>query len=826
MRNRVYGSLRLCSLVAGVGAVILLCGSTLYSFDVDKSKATLPSEVIQAIRNNDCRSLETRLQSKPALLEARDEFGSTPLILAAMYSGEECVRMLLDRGADPNAKNNSDVTPLMNAVWNETNVRLVLERGADVNAESVIGNTPLMLAAVYPYSTPIVRRLLDHGADVNHLNRYGIGALIAASISGNPETMRLLLDKGAKVDVKPVMNPSDKHGKPLHPLFSGGQTALMWTSLLGHLDAMRLLLERGADCNEFSLLGNPLIMAAYHGETEAARVLLDHGAEVDLKDKFMAGLTPLMWALTSDETDESLVRLLVERGADVNAQGGELKGSFMEAPHTPLVWAYRRGDPTIIETLTKHGAKKSVDSWAKRNPTPPRRDLPEGNVPVQTVVNAILQAIPKIETSALESYQDYRLKNFNCASCHNQYLPLITLTEVKKKGLPRNESVAQELAKFYTKPFTQFGDEISEPLFHPAPPVEFGFALMSISGEGVPADGFTDRYVHFLAANQAADGRWYNYLPRPPIDSTDVSATAWAIQGLKLYPLPARRAEFEERIARGVEWLKNVKPRLTDERVFQLLGLKWGGEPVETLEPLAKALIAEQRPDGGWAQMPALSSDAYATGEVLYALHHAAGINADHPAYQQGIVYLLRTQLEDGTWFVRRRAFPFQPTMFSGFPHGRDSWVSTAATSWAVAALLAAVEPAPSDTIVQNIQTSTTGSTNIQLPEPVHRPVDFLKDVKPILVESCAGCHGSVNPRSRYSVESYESLIGLGEQGKANIVPGDSENSPLIRYVAGAVEDMEMPPEAVRHAIPALNPEQIGILRAWIDQGALTIAGR
>lgn len=49
--------------------------------------------------------------------------------------------------------------------------------------------------------------------------------------------------------------------------------------------------------------------------------------------------------------------------------------------------------------------------------------------------------------------------------------------------------------------------------------------------------------------------------------------------------------------------------------------------------------------------------------------------------------FLLTSQLADGTWHVRRRAFPFQPTMDSGFPHGRDGWISAAATSWAVMAL-------------------------------------------------------------------------------------------------------------------------------------------
>jgi hypothetical protein len=57
------------------------------------------------------------------------------------------------------------------------------------------------------------------------------------------------------------------------------------------------------------------------------------------------------------------------------------------------------------------------------------------------------------------------------------------------------------------------------------------------------------------------------------------------------------------------------------------------------------------------------------------------------PVIDRGRRFLLRTQLEDGTWHVRRRAFPFQPTMQSGFPHGRDSWISAAATSWAVMAL-------------------------------------------------------------------------------------------------------------------------------------------
>jgi hypothetical protein len=104
-------------------------------------------------------------------------------------------------------------------------------------------------------------------------------------------------------------------------------------------------------------------------------------------------------------------------------------------------------------------------------------------------------------------------------------------------------------------------------------------------------------------------------------------------------------------------------------------------------------LIARQQTDGGWAQLPKLQSDAYATGQAIYALRVAAGLPTTAPAVDRGLRYLLSTQLDDGTWHVRRRAFPFQPTMDSGFPHGRDGWISAAATSWAVMAMAWQHEP-------------------------------------------------------------------------------------------------------------------------------------
>jgi hypothetical protein len=74
----------------------------------------------------------------------------------------------------------------------------------------------------------------------------------------------------------------------------------------------------------------------------------------------------------------------------------------------------------------------------------------------------------------------------------------------------------------------------------------------------------------------------------------------------------------------------------------------------------------------------------------LVALLQAGALEPTDPAYRRGVDYLLRSQLADGTWYVKSRALPFQPYFESGFPHGPDQWVSAAASNWAAMALTAA----------------------------------------------------------------------------------------------------------------------------------------
>lgn len=100
------------------------------------------------------------------------------------------------------------------------------------------------------------------------------------------------------------------------------------------------------------------------------------------------------------------------------------------------------------------------------------------------------------------------------------------------------------------------------------------------------------------------------------------------------------------------------------------------------------------------------------------------------------------------------------------------------------------------------------------LPPPKQGPVDFVKDVQPIFAEHCYQCHGSKKQEAQFRLDAKEIALKGGELGPA-IVPGKSAESLLIQAVAGVKEDFVMPKEGKR-----LTAEQVGLLRAWIDQGA------
>jgi hypothetical protein len=104
-----------------------------------------------------------------------------------------------------------------------------------------------------------------------------------------------------------------------------------------------------------------------------------------------------------------------------------------------------------------------------------------------------------------------------------------------------------------------------------------------------------------------------------------------------------------------------------------------------------------------------------------------------------------------------------------------------------------------------------------RLPPPAAGTMDFSRDIRPIFEQSCFRCHGQEKPKSDFRLITREAALKGGDDNTNDIVPGDSAHSRLIQYVAGVDPDVQMPPPG---RAPALTPEQIGRLRAWIDQGA------
>jgi N-acyl-D-amino-acid deacylase len=99
-----------------------------------------------------------------------------------------------------------------------------------------------------------------------------------------------------------------------------------------------------------------------------------------------------------------------------------------------------------------------------------------------------------------------------------------------------------------------------------------------------------------------------------------------------------------------------------------------------------REVMAQQRDGGGWSQADPLAPDAYATGLSLYALREG-GMPVTAQVYRKGIAFLLANQYADGSWLVKTRSYPVQPYFESGYPYGRNQWISAAGASWASLAI-------------------------------------------------------------------------------------------------------------------------------------------
>jgi hypothetical protein len=379
-----------------------------------------------------------------------------------------------------------------------------------------------------------------------------------------------------------------------------------------------------------------------------------------------------MWAAYSDKGDPAIVDMLVKAGADVNGRNDRRESA--------LTWTLWNGETPVAAFLRKSGANAEVYS-AVSKPASPRT---EASADVRSAVEkgiAVLQPVgPQF------------FKKSGCVSCHHQALPAMAVGLAKQKGLRVDHEIAERDLKTtvaFLKPAQEVLLEGSDVI--PQVPQTGGLLLMGLAAQGFAADDTTAAVVHNIAMRQRPDGSWTGFAPRPPISGGDIRETAAAIYALQQYGPAGRRAEFGQRTKKAAQYLAQAKAATPEESIMRLLGLAWAKADADVIRNAAKEVQAAQRGDGGWAQLTSRDSDAYATGEALYALRAAGILTSASPEFKRGVKYLLDTQEADGSWHVKTRAFPFQPLVDSGFPHGRDQWISASGTSWALLALMSEV---------------------------------------------------------------------------------------------------------------------------------------
>ena len=515
--------------------------------------------------------------------------------------------------------------------------------------------------ALKPEQIDIIKRWIDEGAEwpdalAGDVPPQPIAPLLLAVASGDLAKARSLLDAGADVNVK-----SDDGRTPL----------LVASGMHGGAPMVRLLLDRGAMVSVEALGVTPLLEAAYNGDEDVQRLLVAAGDTkaigVATALALQAGCRTcaefLAARLTQDAVKPALAMLLPP-----NADGhNRALFASLAAQHGLAIPAAETPHPAPDDD-----AGTTVDAVA----------------PAASPRAAVERALPLLQRADVGF-----MKKSGCVSCHNNSLTAMAVSVARSRGVRADEETAQAQADAIAAYLDSWRDRATLGIGIPGDHDTVSYLLLGLAAEGHGATPATDAMARFLKRNQRPDGQWLIVAERPPIESSDIEVTATSMRALQTYA-PRGDATFTSAVAKAADWLAAARPRSNEDRVFQLLGLTWAKRPRAAIRHAARALIAEQRADGGWAQLPALASDAYATGQALVALEQSGAIVPGDPAYRRGVAFLLKTQLADGSWFVKSRAIPIQPYFESGFPHGRHQFISAAATGWATMALSAAIRPA------------------------------------------------------------------------------------------------------------------------------------
>src|ERR1700722_1802212 len=451
--------------------------------------------LFQAIQKSDGAAVK-RLLDHGLDANTRDAEDTPALMAAVLYADASCVKLMLDHGADPNATDKSGATALMWAVPDIAKTKLLIVSGADVNASSKnLGRTPLLIAASYPGSVAVLQLLLDHGANIHAKDRRGMHALGRAALSADADVVRFLVEHGCDPN-EPGYGTNVRYARQYRP-------------------TLEYLLSKGANVEK-----DALAMTAHWQDPKVIEAWIERGADVNARAA-PYNRTALMTATASEQAGAATVKLLLEKGADPNAE--DIEGE------RPLDWALYRADRDKIAALEQFGATRGHGPRQKTYPNPEAGGIADARTSVERAVNLLLPAAPVGHHKRA------------CISCHSQALVAMAAAEARKKGIGINEEMAQTNLKQMETSYRSVADLAMQGDQPGGNIITIGYVMMALAAEQHPFDKIIAQLIHAAAALQLPDGSWTpNGVSRPPMEDPLVTVTGMGVGGLALFAVGGR----------------------------------------------------------------------------------------------------------------------------------------------------------------------------------------------------------------------------------------------------------------------------------------------
>lgn len=269
----------------------------------------------------------------------------------ALLRDNEPIAKLLVEALDPDTRDRSGQTLLHRAIRrrNVKMVKLLIEHGADVNAKDAQGDTPLDVAVNYIRNKEIVDLLMSKGAQKTK--------------DLKPPTEPIISEEQLLQEIRNL----DVGSEEINKKSILDRTRLHWAARYGYQRAVELLFDKGANANvtDDALL-TPLHIAVMHSELEIAKIIAEHGADINAKDEI--GHTALHYAVMTHSKNVELAELLIDSGAKIDIPG--------PADETPLHMSVGIGDIHLTHLFLTKGA--DVNARNKSGATPLHRAAASG----------------------------------------------------------------------------------------------------------------------------------------------------------------------------------------------------------------------------------------------------------------------------------------------------------------------------------------------------------------------------------------------------------------------------------------------------------------